>query len=255
MKYNFGEIHTAFVNNFKKLNETKEGRKTIKQYIEIVKNNETLIKEHQIFEEIPSYEFSTPEQASVIIIEAIKKSNNKNISKENDKLVKLLEGLNIEIENLDNEYYNSVNLLLTIDNPLKNVDKICESEQAIKKHLVEKCMFNENKYDTNGLTLDELANFMLLKFNNKYSEKLNEDEKKLFKQLTEAKTDDEKKLIFEEYKKDCLKLINEGLKTKDIDVKEKLLSIKERVLSEEFKNDEFETKINEYIELTNILSE
>lgn len=255
MKYNFGEIHTSFVNNFKKLNETKEGRKVIKQYIEIIKNNDTLIKEHQIFEEIPNCNFSTPEQASVIIIEAIKKNNNKNISKENDKLIKLLESLNIEIESLDDEYYNSVNLLLTIDNPLKNIDKICESEQSIKKHLVEKSMLKEDKYDTNGLTLDELANFMLLKFNKKYSDKLNEDEKKLFKQLTEAKTDDEKKNIFEEYKKDCLKLINEGLKTNDIDVKEKLLSIKERILSEEFKNNEFETKINEYIELTNILSE
>ena len=53
MKYNFGEIHTAFVINFKKLNESKDGRKVIKEYINIVKKNDLLIKEHEIFEEIP----------------------------------------------------------------------------------------------------------------------------------------------------------------------------------------------------------
>lgn len=255
MKYNFGEIHTAFVTNFKKLNESKDGRKVIKEYINIVKKNDLLIKEHEIFEEIPNSELKNPEQASTIIIETIKKYNNLNIVEVNKKLVDLLENSNIGIEKIDNEYYNSVHYLLTVTNPLKNINEICESENIIKKHFNEKSLIKENETQVKVEDIDMLTSLLIEKFNKKYDTILNEDEKRLVKQILESKTYEEKKNVYEEYKTECLTMINESLKTNDMDVKEKLLSIKERLLNESFVEEDFENKINEYIELSQILKD
>lgn len=247
MSSNIGILNEIFFQNINNIINKKNGSKIIKEYVSLYKNNKDLLTGLMVFENLTSQNIS--EDSKSFIDENIKYiQENINIKtlKPKIKLVEnfLAKNSIVKISDIENEeLFENINKLIFLP---KSITKI--NEKVIITNKLSKMLddINDERDEDMSLMLETPENSNLFykilidKFNEKYENSLNEEEKKIFETITSSNSVVDKQNIFEELKKECLSLTNELLKENiDIDVREKTLLVKERLLEQTFNESEY----------------
>lgn len=261
METNLGKINSIFSQNIDKLFKRKDGGKIIKEYLSKIKNNKALLKEFMVFDYIENYE---GENVKEFISEAIgyigENINKKQLLKLNEELNSFLIENKIEqdgeIKNI--ELYENIHSLIFNKKGLKTINENISKVNNIVEFIENKKKKKETLKEDNDINItgdsDLFYKILLEKFNSNYKESLTEEEKTVFNTVVNVKNDEEKTILFENYKKDCLSLTNKIL-NEHIDnvTKEKLLNVKESLLEQKFNNEFFLTDILAFIDLKKTL--
>jgi len=264
MENNLGKINAIFSQNINNILKKKDGKKIIKEYASKIKDNKTLLKEYLVFDYIENYR--TDKHIKEHVLESINtylgKTNKKELLKLNDELSKFMVENKIEqvFEIKNSELYENIHSLIfskknlkSINENIERVDKIVEFINKNNENIISEEIENNNDLKITENT-DLFYKILIEKFNDKYSEHLSDSDKKTFYTLIENK-DEEKPVLFEEYRKNCLSLTNKFLNEQiDQVTKEKLLNVKERLLEQSFEKETFVNDILSFIELRDTLS-
>jgi hypothetical protein len=254
----FGYIKECFENFAPVLFNTKEGRKLIKKYTNEVKNNHTLSTLHTIYENIRK----TSKDSDVdFLINSIVNENvnlsQKTVKTVTESLGKILaeaylyigkeanELIPEEKQNLD----NAIKYITENKKHIKNLSSFSSAVQVIREEIEKHDGVNEFKTKD----IDAIANELMREFNEKYNDKLSNDEKKMIKELAE---NNDKESVFNKYKELCVNKISEAKETykKEGDVQslDRLQSIFEQVNKKVFTEDTVEKDICNFIEIASI---
>lgn len=254
METNFGKLNAIFMQNIDNLYGKKNGHKIISEYASLIKKNKPLLEEFIIFEKILN--LTDKENSKEYIFECINYCDKFN----KKELIKLHEKVN------DFFVKNNINSTIEIKNEslLENIHELIFMKKSLNKidekiNIVNKIVSNLNENKINNTSLisekvnDDFYLILINKFNQKYLEKLTEQEKNIFKTIIESNKEDYEKL-FEQERKKCLSLTNNFLKeSTDSITKEKLLNVKEKLLEQTYKKDTFISDMVSFNDLINTL--
>lgn len=259
MENNLGKINSIFIQNIPKILKTKDGAKLIKEYVNTIKKNKSLLKEYIVYDLIEN--ITNKEMSSLIVSEAINQMagvDKKELEKEHKKLEKFLSENKLkEVTPIENsELFESIHKLIFTKNTLKNINEKVENVKNIC-NLIESKKSPETTINESKVELDDMFIKMLVKnFNLKYYDRLTEDQKQLFKSITNKKSEGEMGELFEDYRKQCLSLTNDFLKEAiDNTTREKLLNVKETLLEQKFKPETYVEDILSFNDLRETLTE
>lgn len=262
MENNIGKLNAIFLQNINNLLKRKDGRKLVKEYSSLFTKNKNLLKEYMVFDYIENVKNTENLKAyiteSVSYLDGINKNTLKSL---NDKVLNFMIENKIEqIDEIKNEkLYETIESLIFTNKSIKTINEridklnnlinyIKENKESIEETENDEFIISEN--------IDAILMIAVNNFNKKYEEQLNEEEKNLFKSITSAESEDDKKLMFEENRKGCLTLTNDFLKESiDNITKEKLLNVKESLLEQKYNNETYIEDILSFIELKKTLSE
>lgn len=254
----FGYIKECFENFAPVLFKTNDGRKLIKKYTNEVKNNPTLNTLHTIYENIrkTSKDSSIDFLINSIINENVNLSS-KTVETVTESLGKVLAEAYLylgkdadslipeEKQGLD----NAVKYITENKKNIKNLSKFSDAVQVIREEIEKHDSINEFKTKD----IDAIANELMREFNEKYSDKLSDKEKKTVKELSESS---DKESVFNRYKETCIAKITEAKenfqKEGNVESVNKLQSIVEQVSKKVFTEDTVEKDICNFIEIASI---
>ena len=255
----FGYIKECFENLAPALFESKEGRNIIKKYSEAVKENKTLNTLHTIYENIRK----TGKDSDIdflinnIVSENIN-LNEKEVNESSKKLGLILSEAYLYLGEKANDLLTKGNAELDkavrfISENKKSIKNISDFSSAVKviREEIEKHENISNRFKEKNL--DEIATELMREFNEKYNDKLSDEEKKVVKELSES-TD--KEVVFNKYKEICINKVNEAKsnfeKEGNTESVNKLTSISEQINKKVFTENTVENDICNFIEITNI---
>lgn len=255
----FGYIKECFENLAPVLFESKEGRNIIKKYSETIKENKTLNTLHTIYENIRK----TGKDSDVdFLINNIVSENinlkEKEVNESSKKLGLILSEAYLYLGEKANDLLTKGNAELDkavrfISENKKNIKNISDFSSAVKviREEIEKHENVSNRFKEKNL--DEIATELMREFNEKYNDKLSDEEKKVVKELSES-TD--KEIVFNKYKEICINKVNEAKsnfeKEGNTESVNKLTSISEQINKKVFTENTVENDICNFIEITNI---
>lgn len=249
---NFGKIKNVFNNLLVEGIAKKDdsAKKLFKKYIRTIKESEILKTQFLVYNNIETKEESDTILANIFVSENIKlleKFNQKDIIKENEKLVKLLGGLSkrLDEEHELSELHEAITSLIFTKRTPKTISVLTEGIKKITNHV------QKEKSKTVGETIDlpisVLTNIMVEKYNQKYSE-VNENDVVVLKALINSNLD-EKKKVYSDVVTECIDLIDK-LVERENTPREKLLSVKSKLLEDtEVTNENF---IEKFIKITEL---
>jgi hypothetical protein len=264
MENNIGKLNAIFLQNISNLLKRKDGPKLMKEYTSIISKNKMLLREYMLFDYIDKIE--NTENLKDYISEGIAYLDgiNRTTLKEfNEKVAKFMNDNKIEkIDEIQNEkLYEALDSLIFTKKTLKTinerVNKLNQIVTLIKENKKNKELTEESDDETLVINedADSFFQFAINKFNDKYNDLLTEEEKMVFKAVTSPTTEEEKQLVFEEQRKNCIDLTNSFLKESiDSITREKLLNVKEKLLEQKFNENTFFDDILSLVELKQTLS-
>jgi hypothetical protein len=252
-------IKESFDNLSKNLFKTKEGRKVINRYINEHKNNKDLQKMFFVYENITR---------------ANKNLNVDNLLSEMKKLVgninetKLNKGLE-RISNLLKEAYvivgtESGNLISKHNNRVldESVNYVVANSKKLDNLTQYSMCVNEiKKFINNNEVIETVFENTILKpedvikeFNEKYSEEtLGKENYELFLEIKDA---EDKGQVFEKYKNECLKTLDEAINSNQDQVTcNQLYEFKTRITRKEYNPETIGTDVANFIELQKTVKE
>jgi len=248
---NFGQIKTNFntlVGSNIKSNDT-EYTKIFKKYIKLLKENESLRKQFDIFVTLESKYEPDLAKAYTYVNEFFnmvsKPSKDKIISENNNLSVILPENIEVEINEDKLSLYESIHNLLTIKDDINNIDTLIESKNKIVNYISNNKP--TDKSEVLGLPNSVVLELFINKFNEKYST-VSEDVKRFINPIIENNINEQSEL-FKTLVNECVTLVNNNLTESTIELKEKLLQVKETLLNKTFNESTFLDDINKLIEL------
>jgi hypothetical protein len=255
--HNFGNIKNTF-NQVLTESITKKDRlkkNIFKEYLKTIKESNVLKSQFLVLNNIESKFIDDSYLAGEYVkenVQSIRKFGLNKIVSENSKLISLLEKNNLKISSEENKLYECLNNLILLKKDSKNVNKLHESFEYIRSHVM-KPKENE-KYSSPVVSLPPsmLAGIMVSKFNNKY-DNLSESEKRVIK-VAISGDDNDKKSLFSDLIRETIDLVDTKLATDDIELKEKLLKTKDKLLRLEYTSDLFVKDISRLYSLKNDLS-
>jgi hypothetical protein len=256
MENNFGYINSLFFQNVPNLLKTKDGKKIVKEYANIVKSNKELIKEYEIYEFLENLGKVDNLQETISEVLSTYKLNKKTLKEGHNKLIKLLTENNIvclnPIENNNNTLYENIDKFIMLPKTVKTISEQIEIKKVICEEVSKKTPFKETLIKETVEINDASVSFLVERFNKKYTELFDNDSKELFNKINSS----EKEQMFEEQRKECLSLTNTFLESAiDNNTKGMLLSVKEKLLEDKFNQETYVEDIINYIELKETLSE
>lgn len=262
MENNIGKLNAIFMQNVIDILKCNNGHKIIKEYVSLITKNKDLLKEYKIFDLIEN--INETDNAKDYIYESIKCLDNINkteLKKLNETVGKFMIDNNIkskyEIKN--NEMYEMIDSLIFSENNINSISEKIDKVNKLNKLIVEHSKSNKSIENNNSMIVEDVDVFIKLvidKFNEKYSDKLNESDKELFNTIISKNKEDEKENLFEEHRKECLSLTNNFLKESiDNDTKSKLLDVKEKLLEQKYNSESYFEDILSFVDLKNTLSE
>lgn len=257
----FACLNGIFKDSVDKLYETKEGKKLIKKYVNTIKESNDLKQVYTIYDII-----NTPNDindGSLFLKEAITIVNNIDQEKYKNSLsgisnilkecVKLLKLDTKDIESMKDKYNNSVNE--SLDRVLfekMNTKNIVEHVNDLSK--VTKFIDENKKSNDNIVTESKSIGDLINEFNNLFTNDIEIWESTAIKDISLAElSGKDKKDIFEEYKSECLSIIEENLNEKDIENSSRFQGMKEKLMKKEFNSDTIAEDILMLSELKHVL--
>ena len=254
---NFGIIYNVFEQNIENLWDTKEGKKIVKECYNLIKSNKVLNEQFKIYDMFEKAQNVDDVKDFVNEASNIIKTFDKNIVKENnEKLIKFIRDKKLdeyvdipeETENL----YEAIEYIVLNKKTYNNVNDFVKAQNVITEHISKN---QKNHIVENKLTSTEFEN-KIEEVENEINEKINQDEKTLLDRFLTNKKQN-KKEVFENYKRKTLRKIREMIENSEDSDKSQWNKIYENVSSKNFSENMSENITNcaEMMEICSTIDE
>lgn len=257
----FACLNEIFKNTVDKLYETKEGKRLIKKYVKTIKESNDLKKVYSIYNIVNSPnkidDGSLFIKGSMSLIKEIDKKNySDSLSSISDIVKECVVSANLDIETIEklkSKYYGSINesldYVLFNKMDINNVVEYTNDLSRITNFI------NENKKHENDLMVEGKSICELIgDFDKLFTNDIEIWESTAIKDISLAElSGKDKKDIFEEYKSECLSIIEENLNEKDAENSSRFQGMKEKLMKKEFNSDTIVEDILMLSELKHVL--
>lgn len=257
----FACLNEIFKNTVDKLYETKEGKRLIKKYVKTIKESNDLKKVYSIYNIVNSpnkiNDGTLFIKESISLIKEIDKKNyGDSLSSISDIVKECAVSANLDteaIENIKDKYHCSINE--SLDYVLFNkmdINNVVEYTNGLSRITN---FINENKKHENDLMVEEKSICELIgDFDKLFTNDIEIWESTAIKDISLAELSGKgKKGVFEEYKSECLSIIEENLNEKDAENSSRFQGMKEKLLKKEFNSDTIVEDILMLSELKHVL--
>lgn len=257
----FACLNEIFKNTVDKLYETKEGKRLIKKYVKTIKESNDLKKVYSIYNIVNSPnkidDGTLFIKGSMSLIKEIDKKNySDSLSSISDIVKECVVSANLDIETIEklkSKYYGSINesldYVLFNKMDINNVVEYTNDLSRITNFI------NENKKHENDLMVEGKSICELIgDFDKLFTNDIEIWESTAIKDISLAElSGKDKKDIFEEYKSECLSIIEENLNEKDAENSSRFQGMKEKLMKKEFNSDTIVEDILMLSELKHVL--
>lgn len=254
---NFGIIYNVFEQNIADVYQDKDKKMIIKEGFNLIKNNHILNEQFKIYDMFEKID--KVENAKEFVNEAvslIKHFDKQEIKENNEKFIKFIKKNKldeyVEIPEETENLYEAIEYIILNEKKLDNINDFIKAQNVIVEHIQnDKETINENE---EKMTFDDFKS-KLEKQEEELNENINEDEKKLLDMFVNPKTN--KKVIFENYKKQTLEKINDMIQSSENEDKDSWNKIYESVNSKVYSDKMTQNIINcaEMLEICNTIEE
>ena len=257
----FACLNEIFKNTVDKLYETKEGKRLIKKYVKTIKESNDLKKVYSIYNIVNSPNKIDDgtlfiKESMSLIKEIDKKNYNDSLSSISDIVKECVVSTNLDIETIEklkSKYYGSINE--SLDYVLFNkmgINNVVEYTNDLSRITN---FINENKKHENDLMVEGKSICELIgDFDKLFTNDIEIWESTAIKDISLAElSGKDKKDIFEEYKSECLSIIEENLNEKDAENSSRFQGMKEKLMKKEFNSDTIVEDILMLSELKHVL--
>lgn len=257
----FSCLNEIFKNTVDKLYETKEGKRLIKKYVKTIKESNDLKKVYSIYNIVNSLNKIDDgtlfiKESMSLIKEIDKKNYSDSLSSISDIVKECVVSANLDIETIEklkSKYYGSINE--SLDYVLFNkmgINNVVEYTNDLSRITN---FINENKKHENDLMVEGKSICELIgDFDKLFTNDIEIWESTAIKDISLAElSGKDKKDIFEEYKSECLSIIEENLNEKDAENSSRFQGMKEKLMKKEFNSDTIVEDILMLSELKHVL--
>ena len=257
----FACLNEIFKNTVDKLYETKEGKRLIKKYVKTIKESNDLKKVYSIYNIVNSPNKIDDgtlfiKESMSLIKEIDKKNYNDSLSSISDIVKECVVSTNLDIETIEklkSKYYGSINE--SLDYVLFNkmgINNVVEYTNDLSRITN---FINENKKHENDLMVEGKSICELIgDFDKLFTNDIEIWESTAIKDISLAElSGKDKKDVFEEYKSECLSIIEENLNEKDAENSSRFQGMKEKLMKKEFNSDTIVEDILMLSELKHVL--
>ena len=254
---NFGIIYNVFEQNIENLWDTKDGKKIIKECYNLIKSNKVLNEQFKIYDMFEKAQ--NVEDVKDFVNEAsniIKTFDKKLVMENNEKLIKFIRDKKLdeyvdipeETENL----YEAIEYIVLNKKTYDNVNDFVKAQNVITEHIIKN---QKNNIVENKLTSAEFEN-KIEEVEKEITENINQEEKTLLDRFLTNKKQN-KKEVFENYKRKTLRKIREMIENSEDSDKSQWNKIYENVSSKNFSEDLSENITNcaEMMEICSTIDE
>ena len=246
-------IKESFENMSEKLFNSNKGRKLIGKYIREHKMNKELSKMFHIYENISKAD------KTINVTNMIQDMKNMVGSINEEKLNKGLENLKKLLKECYIVVGTDAKSLLSENKTLsKYVDYVFTNSLKMDNVVMYNKCINEiksyvDKNEVKGVAFKEVSNVNIDECYSRYNELLSDENHDIIKEIKDAEN---KEVVFEKYKNDCIATIEEAIKT-DIDQTscDKLFEFKTKIENKQFNEETLGLDISNFIELKNVVKE
>lgn len=254
---NFGIIYNVFEQNIENLWDTKDGKKIVKECYNLIKSNKVLNEQFKIYDMFEKAQ--NVEDAKDFVNEAsniIKTFDKKLVMENNEKLIKFIRDKKLdeyvdipeETENL----YEAIEYIVLNKKTYDNVNDFVKAQNVITEHIIKN---QKNNIVENKLTSAEFEN-KIEEVEKEITENINQEEKTLLDRFLTNKKQN-KKEVFENYKRKTLRKIREMIENSEDSDKSQWNKIYENVSSKNFSENMSENITNcaEMMEICDTIDE
>ena len=254
---NFGIIYNVFEQNIENLWDTKEGKKIVKECYNLIKSNKVLNEQFKIYDMFEKAQ--NVEDVKDFVNEAsniIKTFDKKLVMENNEKLIKFIRNKKLdeyvdipeETENL----YEAIEYLVLHKKTYDNVNDFVKAQNVITEHIIKN---QKNNIVENKLTSVEFED-KIEEAEKEIIENINQEEKTLLDRFLTTKNQN-KKEVFENYKRKTLRKIKEMIESSEDSDKSQWNKIYENVSSKNFSENMSENITNcaEMMEICSTIDE
>ena len=257
----FACLNEIFKNTVDKLYETKEGKRLIKKYVKTIKESNDLKKVYSIYNIVNSPNKIDDgtlfiKESMSLIKEIDKKNYSDSLSSISDIVKECAVSANLDteaIENIKDKYHGSISE--SLDYVLFNkmgINNVVEYTNDLSRITN---FINENKKHENDLMAEGKSICELIgDFDKLFTNDIEIWESTAIKDISLAElSGKDKKDVFEEYKSECLSIIEENLNEKDVENSSRFQGMKEKLMKKEFNSDTIVEDILMLSELKHVL--
>ena len=254
---NFGIIYNVFEQNIENLWNTKAGKKIVKECYNLIKSNKVLNEQFKIYDMFEKAQ--NVENVKDFVNEAsniIKTFDKKLVMENNEKLIKFIRDKKLdeyvdipeETENL----YEAIEYIVLNKKTYNNVNDFVKAQNVITEHIIKN---QKNNIVENKLTSVEFED-KIEEAEKEINENINQEEKTLLDRFLTTKNQN-KKEVFENYKRKTLRKIKEMIESSEDSDKVQWNEIYENVSSKNFSESMSENITNcaEMIEICSTIDE
>ena len=254
---NFGIIYNVFEQNIENLLETKNGKKTIKECYDLIKTNKVLNEQFKIYDMFEKAEnVDDPKgfvnEASNIIGAFDKKL----VMENNEKFIKFIHNNKldeyVDIPEETEKLYEAIEYLVLNKKSYNNVNDFVNAQNIITEHISKTKKEND---DDKQLSPEEFEN-KIEEAEANVVENINQEEKTLLDRFLTTRKQN-KKEVFEKFKRKTLRKIKEMIEKSEDDDKMQWNNIYESVSSKNFSENVSDNITNcaEMMEICNTIDE
>ena len=254
---NFGIIYNVFEQNIENLWNTKEGKKIVKECYNLIKSNKVLNEQFKIYDMFEKAQ--NVDDVKDFVNEAsniIKTFDKKLVMENNEKLIKFIRDKKLdeyvdipeETENL----YEAIEYIVLNKKTYNNVNDFLKAQNVITEHIIKN---QKNNIVENKLTSVEFED-KIEEAEKEINENINQEEKTLLDRFLTTKNQN-KKEVFENYKRKTLRKIREMIENSEDSDKSQWNKIYENVSSKNFSENMSENITNcaEMMEICSTIDE
>ena len=254
---NFGIIYNVFEQNIENLWNTKAGKKIVKECYNLIKTNKVLNEQFKIYDMFEKAQ--NVDDVKDFVNEAsniIKTFDKKLVMENNEKLIKFIRDKKLdeyvdipeETENL----YEAIEYIVLNKKTYDNVNDFVKAQNVITEHIIKN---QKNNIVENKLTSAEFEN-KIEEVEKEITENINQEEKTLLDRFLTNKKQN-KKEVFENYKRKTLRKIREMIENSEDSDKSQWNKIYENVSSKNFSENMSENITNcaEMMEICDTIDE
>ncbi len=254
---NFGIIYNVFEQNIENLWNTKAGKKIVKECYNLIKTNKVLNEQFKIYDMFEKAQ--NIEDVKDFVNEAsniVKTFDKKIVRENNEKLIKFIRDKKLdeyvdipeETENL----YEAIEYIVLNKKTYNNVNDFLKAQNVITEHIIKN---QKNNIVENKLTSVEFED-KIEEIEKEINENINQEEKTLLDRFLTTKNQN-KKEVFENYKRKTLRKIREMIENSEDSDKSQWNKIYENVSSKNFSENMSENITNcaEMMEICSTIDE
>lgn len=254
---NFGIIYNVFEQNIENLWNTKAGKKIVKECYNLIKTNKVLNEQFKIYDMFEKAQ--NIEDVKDFVNEAsniVKTFDKKIVRENNEKLIKFIRDKKLdeyvdipeETENL----YEAIEYIVLHKKTYDNVNDFVKAQNVITEHIIKN---QKNNIVENKLTSVEFED-KIEEAEKEINENINQEEKTLLDRFLTTKKQN-KKEVFENYKRKTLRKIKEMIESSEDSDKSQWNKIYESISSKNFSEDLSENITNcaEMMEICSTIDE